>query len=140
MIPLLAEGVHLVTASPYHPDGKVRNVPGWRLFLSKSLSRLYRIVLHQQLFTYTSCFRVYRKSTAVAVDVQRPGFLGIAELLARVDLDGGRVVEYPTTLESRVLGRSKMKVVRTILGHVGLLTDILRLRVLGRAAPAKAGL
>lgn len=140
MIPLLAEDVQLVTASPYHPDGKVRNVPGWRLFLSKSLSRLYRIVLHQQLFTYTSCFRVYRKSTAVAVDVQRPGFLGIAELLARVDLDGGRVIEYPTTLESRVLGRSKMKVVRTVLGHVGLLTDILRLRVLGRAAPAKAGL
>ncbi len=142
MIPLLADGVHLVTASPYHPDGRVRNVPGWRLFLSKSLSRLYRIVLHQQLHTYTSCFRVYRKDSATAVDLQRPGFLGIAELIARLDLKGVRVVEYPTTLESRVLGRSKMKVARTILGHVGLLADLARLR-LSRAsvsAPAKASL
>ena len=142
MIPLLVDGVHLVTASPYHPDGRVRNIPGWRLFLSKSLSRLYRVVLHQQLFTYTSCFRVYRRASAAAVDVQRPGFLGIAELIARLDLEGGRVVEYPTTLESRVLGRSKMKIAKTILGHVGLLSDLVRVRLLGRghSAPAKASL
>ena len=142
MIPLLAEGVQLVTASPYHPDGMVRNVPGWRLFLSKSLSRLYRIVLHQQLFTYTSCFRVYRRASATAVDVKHPGFLGIAELIARLDLEGVRVVEYPTTLESRVLGRSKMQVTKTILGHVGLLADLVRLRLFrrGHPAPAKATL
>ena len=37
LIPLLEDGVDMVTASPYHPAGEVRNVPGWRLFLSKSL-------------------------------------------------------------------------------------------------------
>ena len=31
MIPLLDGGVDVVTASPYHPDGLVRNVPHWRL-------------------------------------------------------------------------------------------------------------
>jgi glycosyltransferase involved in cell wall biosynthesis len=129
MIPLLADGVDLVTASPYHPAGRVRNISGWRLFLSKGLSRLYRLVLRQKLFTYTSCFRVYRKQSAATFEVRNPGFLGVAEFLARIDLAGHRVVEYPTTLEVRVLGRSKMKVLSTIAGHLGLLADLIRLRL-----------
>lgn len=129
MIPLLRDGVDVVTASPYHPEGGVRNVPGWRLVLSKTLSRMYRVVLRQKLFTYTSCFRVYRRESAMALEVERPGFLGIAEMIARLDLAGCRVVEYPTTLEVRVLGQSKMKVLRTVWGHVGLLLDVARLRL-----------
>jgi Glycosyl transferase family 2/Domain of unknown function (DUF3473) len=134
MIPLLTDGVDVVTASPYHPQGRVRNVPGWRLFLSKRLSRLYRLVLHQKLFTYTSCFRVYRRQTTAALEVRHPGFLGVAEFMAQADLAGRRIVEYPTTLDSRVLGRSKMKVLRTIAGHLSLLTDLARLRLSRRSA------
>jgi polysaccharide deacetylase family protein (PEP-CTERM system associated) len=132
MIPLLTEGVDVVTASPYHPRGRVRNVPGWRLFLSRRLSRLYRLVLHQKLFTYTSCFRVYRKQTTATLEVRHPGFLGVAEFMAKADLAGRRIVEYPTTLEVRVLGYSKMKILRTIAGHLGLLTGLVRLRLIRR--------
>ena len=53
----------------------------------------------------------------------------IEEMIARLDLAGCRVVEYPTTLEVRVLGQSKMKVLRTVWGHVGLLLDVARLRL-----------
>jgi hypothetical protein len=53
-----------------------------------------------------------------------PGFLGISELLARVDLAGGKIVEFPTVLEVRVLGFSKMRVVRTILGHLRFLARL----------------
>ena len=139
MIPLLTDGVDLVTASPYHPKGQVRNVPGWRLFLSKHLSRLYRLVLHQKLSTYTSCFRVYRKQTAETLQLRHSGFLGVAELLARTDLAGRRIVEYPTTLEVRVLGRSKMKVFWTIMGHLSLMTDLVRLRISGNSSFRGAG-
>jgi glycosyltransferase involved in cell wall biosynthesis len=120
MIPLLGDGVDLVTASPYHPDGTVRNVPPWRLGLSRSLSRLYRMLLGSPLSTYTSCFRVYRRAVVAECRADRGGFLGIAELLGRIVLAGGTVVEYPATLEVRVLGRSKMKILRTIMGHLGL--------------------
>jgi len=133
MIPLLTEGVDVVTASPYHPKGKVRNIPAWRLFLSQRLSRLYRLVLHQKLFTYTSCFRVYRKQTTAALEISNPGFLGVAEFMAKADLAGRRIVEYPTTLEVRVLGYSKMKVLRTIVGHLSLLTNLARLRLRQRS-------
>ena len=131
MIPLLRPGVDMVTASPYHPNGKVINVPGWRLLLSRSLSRLYRLVLHSRLHTYTSCLRVYRRSATVRLGITRGGFLGIAELLGRLDLAGGTIVEYPATLEVRLVGRSKMKTLMTIGGHVKLLLALARQRLRG---------
>jgi polysaccharide deacetylase family protein (PEP-CTERM system associated) len=131
MIPLLTDGVDVVTASPYHPMGKVLNVPQWRLFLSKGLSRLYRLVLRQKLHTYTSCFRVYRRGAAIGIPVDRGGFFGVTEMLGRMDLAGRRIVEYPTTLEARMLGRSKMKIMRTIAGHLGLMAHLIRLRLRG---------
>jgi glycosyltransferase involved in cell wall biosynthesis len=132
MIPLLASDVDMVTASPYHPRGGVRNLPAWRLSLSRSLSRLYRLLLRHKLYTYTSCFRVYRRGQVLQVGVRHTDFLGIAELLARLDLAGGGIVEFPATLQVRMLGRSKMRVLETILGHLGLLCRLALVRMTGR--------
>ncbi len=131
LLSLLTDDVDVVTASPYHPLGQVRNVPGWRLFLSKGSSWLYRRVLPQKLFTYTSCFRLYRRSRVLQVDVKETGFLGVAELLGKLILAGARVAEMPAVLEVRMLGRSKMKTLRTILGHLRLMNRLLWLRLRG---------
>jgi len=131
MIPRLAEGVDLVTASPYHPRGRVLNVPAWRLALSRGASFLYRQVLRQRLHTYTSCFRVYRRRALADLTLREEGFLGIAEMLARLDLQGSTVVEHPTTLEVRLLGHSKMKVLRSVAGHLRLLARLAALRLFG---------
>jgi len=130
MIPLLSEDVDMVTASPYHRDGTVRNVPGWRLTLSKGASFLYRRVLKTGLSTYTSCFRVYRRDSVIDFELSEDGFLGVAELLGLLDLNGGKIIEYPATLEVRLFGLSKMKTVRTIGGHLKLLTKLSRERML----------
>ena len=142
MIPLLADA-DLVTASPYHPRGTVRNVPAWRLFLSRRLSATYRLVLGRTLYTWTSCFRVYRRSATAGLRLTRSGFLGVAEVVALLVLGGSRIVEYPATLEVRMLGRSKMKILHTIFGHLGLLADLAVKRFRGRkdrtpAAPESA--
>jgi polysaccharide deacetylase family protein (PEP-CTERM system associated) len=135
MIPRLADGVDLVTASPYHPSGRVLNVPAWRLSLSRGASFLYRRVLRQKLSTYTSCFRVYRRSTVAGLRLREGGFLGVSEILARLDLAGATIVEHPATLEVRLLGQSKMKVLRSVLGHLRLLARLASLRLLGRRFP-----
>ncbi|MBV8199931.1 MAG: glycosyltransferase, partial [Acidobacteria bacterium] len=134
LIPLLGEGVDLVTASPYHPQGRVVNVPAWRLGLSKGLSRLYRLVLRQRLATYTSCFRVYRRTAVVGLPVQAAGFLGVAEMLGLLDLAGGKIVECPAALEVRLLGRSKMKIGKTMAGHLRLLARLAATRYRRRDA------
>jgi polysaccharide deacetylase family protein (PEP-CTERM system associated) len=138
MIPMIADA-DLVTASPYHPQGRVFNIPPWRLFLSRSLSRMYSALLGKSTHTYTSCFRVYRKEAVEGLSIQHGGFLGVAEILIRLRLAGGRIVEYPTTLESRLFGESKMKIARTILSHLGLLRELLEQRMRTGAPPPQRG-
>jgi dolichol-phosphate mannosyltransferase len=97
--------------------------------LSRSASRLYRLVLKQKLHTYTSCFRVYRRSAVLALDLRDPGYLGLVELIGQLDLRGGVVVEYPANLEARLLGRSKMKVLRNVVRHLAQLWRFAWLRL-----------
>ncbi|MGI8669802.1 MAG: DUF3473 domain-containing protein [Aridibacter sp.] len=124
MIPLLTDEIDMVTASPYHKKGGVRNVPEWRLFLSKGASWLYRRALKAKLSTYTSCFRVYRRSSVIDLNIKEKGFLGVAEMLGKLDITGGKIIEYPATLEVRLFGISKMKTVNTIFGHLKLLSRL----------------
>ena len=140
MIPLLSGDVDLVTASPYHASGGVRNVPEWRLFLSQGASFLYSKVLRSNISTYTSCFRVYRRSSVVDLDLRETGFLGVAEMLGKLILRGGRVLEYPAVLEVRLFGFSKMKTVRTIFGHLRLLSHLTNTSVFGKPKAIKTSL
>ncbi len=118
LLDLMDQDVDIVTASPYHPKGKVLNVPAWRLFLSKGLSQLYRLVLPQKLYTYTSMFRAYRREVMENVPITHPGFLGLVEVVAESMLCGYQVVEYPAQLSSRVFGQSKLRVARVISHHL----------------------
>lgn len=129
MIPMLTPGVDMVTASPYHKDGGVRNVPGWRLLLSKGASFIYRRILHSKLDSYTACFRVYRRSSMVNISFKETGYHGVAEMLGQLDLNGGKIVEFPTVLETRLFGVSKMKTLHTIGGHVKLMTRLAKTRM-----------
>ncbi|MEM7577328.1 MAG: glycosyltransferase [Planctomycetota bacterium] len=124
LLPLLKPGVAMVTASPYHPGGTVRNVPAWRLCLSRGLSWMYRRLLKSKLHTYTSCFRIYRRKHVADLKLRHGGFLGMAEMIVWLDQRGAIVLEHPATLESRLLGTSKMKTCQTIRAHLGLLAQV----------------
>jgi glycosyltransferase involved in cell wall biosynthesis len=134
MLRRLRDGVDLVTASPYHPAGSVLNVPGWRLLLSRCSCSLYRLVTGRKLYTFTACMRVYRRSATVQVPLRNSGFLGVAELISRLVLEGKQVVEHPATLEVRIFGQSNMKILRTIFGHLRLLTQLAWIRLQNRRA------
>lgn len=138
MIPLLDRNVDMVTASPYHPDGAVLGVPGWRLFLSRSLSSMYHRVLSTKLATYTSCFRVYRRPSVQEVTTRYGDFRGILELLAKLDFSERTIIEYPTTLQSRLFGASKMKTLYTIRDHFRLMSELIREKRRGPKATSRA--
>ncbi len=140
MVPLLTDGVDIVTASPYHPDGAAPELPGWRLGLTRSLSRLYRLLLGTELFTFTSPLRVYRRSTVAACRADRAGHLGTPEILGRVLLAGGVVVEHPASLKGHLCPRPASAVARAIGGHLGLVAGLVgcRLRLAARQTLAHA--
>ncbi len=57
LLAYMTPDVDIVTASPYHPDGGVENVPGYRLVLSQGSSAMYRVLVDRHLHTYTALFR-----------------------------------------------------------------------------------
>ncbi len=132
MIPMLTTDVDLVTASPYHPDGQVEDVAAWRLWLSQRASGLYRLGLRQKLHCYTSCFRVYRRSKVLDLEPINAGYVGVAELMWRLDRQGSKIVECPAVLRSRIAGQSKMRVFRATMRHLGLVSHIWRDRFQNR--------
>jgi len=125
----LTSGVDIVTASPYHPDGGVENVPGYRLVLSRGSSLMYRVLVDRHIHTYTALFRAYRMEVIKSVPFEADGFLGGTELMVKAMLQGYHVAEYPAVLYSRVNGASKAKIVRTIKAHVRFQTKILLARL-----------
>lgn len=124
--------VDLVTASPYHPQGGVANVPAYRLVLSRGASWLYRLIVGGRIHTYTALFRAYRREVLDHVPVRYDGFLAVAQLLAEASMQGYRVAEYPTVLHVRQYGQSKARVARLTLHHLRFMAGLLRRR-LGRA-------
>lgn len=130
LLDVLRRGHDVVTGSPYHPQGKIVNVIRWRLFLSKTLSYIYWIVLPVRLYTYTSCFRAYRHGVTNKLDARNDGFLGVTQLLVSAILKGYRVAEVPAQLTSRHFGRSKMRVGAEALGHLKYVMWIIAARLL----------
>lgn len=129
MAHLIQQGADVVVASPYHPDGAVENVPAYRVVLSKNLSRLYRVALGSNLYTYTSLFRLYRRDVVRSVSFESDGFVAMAEIIVEALLRGYRVVELPTRLSVREYGESKAAISRLIRAHLRLLANLARRRV-----------
>lgn len=123
LLQMLDENTDVVTVSPYHPQGKIHNVPAWRIFLSKSASRLYKAVLRNPIHTYTALVRVYRKEVINNVKFEADNFFGVTELLVKAIMRGYAVKELPAELNVRKFGVSKMKMipVKVIGNHVTLL-------------------
>jgi len=137
MLALMDDGVDVVSASPAHAAGAMAGVPRWRAAMSLGAAVLYRQVLRQPLTSYTSCFRLYRHRVLQGLVLTDPGFCGVAEILGRLDLAGCRIVEYPAVLEVRVFGQSKIRVLRTVGDHVGMLLRLAAARWLNRPLPAR---
>ncbi len=125
MFSLIESGADVVVASPYHPEGRVWNVPRYRLFLSQNLSRIYNWVLEANLYTYTSLFRVYRREVIEKVSFSADGFLSTAEILVNAISAGFKIQEYPVQLCLRRYGISKIKIAQVILEHIKFISRLL---------------
>lgn len=129
LLPLVAQleatGAGIVSASPYHPDGGVEGVPAWRLVLSSGASVLYRWILPVKLYSYTACFRAFRRSALERIHFDDSGFLGVAQILISALLQGVEVVERPMVLKTRIRGVSKMRTLAVIRDHARFMWSLL---------------
>jgi dolichol-phosphate mannosyltransferase len=125
----LLENADIVTASPYHPKGNVKGVPKYRLFLSWTISLIYRILTMKKIYTFTALFRAYKRETIGNIKFKSNDFMATAEFLIKAIYKGYKVREYPTTLYVRKYGQSKMRLLKVILSHVRLISRIITFRL-----------
>jgi dolichol-phosphate mannosyltransferase len=118
---LAEEGAQIVTASAWHPESASAEGSAIRLWLSRMVSGLYKILIGQDVYTFTCLFRAYRTESVRRIRFRSSGFAAVAELMLRAMLSGYSVREVPMRLESRRFGESKLKVGDAIMAHVRLL-------------------
>jgi len=129
LLSYMQPSIDIVTASPYHKQGGIENVPTYRIILSRGSSFIYQIIVDRHIATYTALFRAYRREVVRRVPFNSPGFLAGTELMVNAMLMGYHVAEYPTVLHARQAGASKAKIFRIIRAHLAFQSRVLLRRL-----------
>lgn len=124
MLEEMEKGADLVTVSPYHPQGRVDGVPAYRMFLSLSLTAMYRLILRKKIYTFTALARVYRRSVFDQIRSPANDFTCLAEMMLKSLKQNLKVAEVPAVLSVRRFGESKMKTAKVIQAHLRLLSRL----------------
>lgn len=143
LVRLLDDDAEIATASAWHPESEAAEGNAIRILLSRAVSGCYKLLIGQDVHTFTCLFRAYRADALRRIRFRSDGFAAVAEIMLRSMLAGYRVRELPMRLEKRRYGQSKLKVGDAIAAHAGLLSMTaalvgsrwLRERFGGRAEP-----
>lgn len=131
MLQLFDDNTDIVTVSAYHPEGKIESDENFRIFLSKSVSWMYRTLLNSGIYSHGGLTRVYKRQVIENVTFKATNFLSVTEILAKAVLQGYKVKEFPAKLRKRQFGQSSMKLVPVIKSHLSFMTKIFLHRTLG---------
>ena len=104
--------------------GYGKNVPRYRIFLSKGVNALYRILLRKKITAVSPIFRLYKTDQLKKLHLSSNRFEINAEILFKLLQDRRRVVEIPALLTTRKQGVSKLNNAREIKNHLLLLAKM----------------
>ncbi len=110
MYDLSLDGFSVVNASPYHPKGIVVGVGKIRLFLSKSVNRVYRFISGKDFYTTSSICKIYKTELIKKIPITRKNFIAVTELFTKCMLITNKGIDFPCTLSTRLFGVSKLDI------------------------------
>jgi dolichol-phosphate mannosyltransferase len=129
---LKRENLDVVLASPHAYGGGFSDTNKARILLSHGGSAFVRTLLGLQGINTTSSFlRAHRASAILALQarygariIERPGFESMVELLIKCVTLRLSISEVAMKLDSSArVGKSKMKLAKTVVGYLSLLRD-----------------
>ncbi len=129
MLQRLQEGFDVIFASPYLYGGKIVNTAAFRIFLSSMANLFIKDLLGLHgILTVSSFFRLYRSSALKKLQaaygaeiVERRGFECMVEMTMKMANVHMTISEVPLILDTHIrVGKSRMKVMKTILGYFKL--------------------
>lgn len=129
MLVRLNEGFDVIFASPYMYGGRIVNTSAYRIFLSSVANLFIKELLGiHGILTVSSFFRLYRTSALKKLQavygpeiVERRGFECMVEMTMKMVHLQMTISEVPMILDTLArVGKSRMKVLRTIRGYLQL--------------------
>jgi dolichol-phosphate mannosyltransferase len=147
MLKRLEEGDDIVLASPYLYGGGFSEVRPGRVLVSHLGNFLSKLVLNiRGLATFSCFFRIYRGRCLLRLQAEYPsivssaGFECAAEVLIKAVRLGLPVSEVPFRVDwSRRRGQSKMRILKTSRGYLGLFWHLRRARRDGNPGEVRPG-
>lgn len=112
------ETVDIIVGSPYMEGGDVKNVPFFRLFISKIANKFVGFSMPQNLSTVTSVMRAYRREVLDSMELESNSTNINLEILSKAIATRYKIKEVPAVLEGRELGQSKLKFRSKTISHV----------------------
>jgi dolichol-phosphate mannosyltransferase len=97
----------MVLASRYVKGGGMKNVPLWRVLLSKTAQVFFRLVFRIKTKDATSGYRLIRREVLEKVPLEENTFAIQLELTIKTERGGYRIYELPFVLVNREFGSSK---------------------------------
>jgi dolichol-phosphate mannosyltransferase len=123
----------LVIASRYVRGGQTEN-PAILILMSQMVNIVFRTALRLKCYDVSNSFRLYRGADVRSLDLECNHFDVVEEILVKlVDLRPNfRIKEVPFTFEKRKAGQTKRQLLTFILGYLGTLLNLLRLKAKNR--------
>ena len=125
----------LVIASRYVRGGQTEN-PAILILMSQIVNIVFRIALRLKCYDVSNSFRLYRGADVRSLTLECNHFDIVEEILVKLAAlrSDFRIKEVPFTFEKRKAGKTKRHLVKFILGYLGTLWRLLRLKARAKRA------
>lgn len=123
-------GCDCVVGSHFSTKGST-DVQFHRLMLSRSVNKIYGILLGRKISTISSIFRLYKTKPLKKLKLESKGFDICAEILVKLIQDKNTIEEVPVRLTTRIYGESKLNNKKEFVNHVRMLGKLAKWRTRG---------
>lgn len=114
----------MVIASRYVGTGGMKNIPRWRVYLSRVGNKFFRIILGIKTLDATSGYRLSKRQVFENIYLESNSYQIQLELTTKVERRGYKVKEIPYILFNREIGSSKFKI-RYLLNYIPSMLKLL---------------
>jgi len=128
MIEKIDQGYDLCIASRYLNGGGMRNVPNWRVWLSKAANSVFSIIYLTKTTDLTSGYRAYRYSFIKNLDLKQDGFAIQLEISVMMAKYKARITEIPFILTNRSIGHSKFSFAKVLPKYLPVIIKLFFIR------------
>ncbi len=128
MVNKIDEGNDICIASRYIKGGGMRNVPLWRVLLSKLANKIFSITYFTKITDLTSGYRAYKSSFVKKLDFSQNDFSIQLEISVKMAKNKAKISEIPLILTNRSIGSSKFRLIKAMPKYIPVIIKLFFIR------------